>query len=386
MNQDMLAIIFYSVIILLIIIFRKKFEMHGILALYRTKIGLPLMEKWSKKYREILRLLGYIGIGASYIGLIFITLYLFKNIYTVIFQPDAPLAVSPVLPGVKVPGTDFRIPLIGGWIALFIVVLVHEFAHGVIGRVHDLKIKSSGIFFLGPLMGAFVEPEEKNLRKAEDTKQYSVYAAGPFANLLLAVVAMVLFSFVVNPAYGAMVDTLGFEVGSVMDDYPAQAAGLEAGMNIIAVNDNTITDHYTFTQELGYVQAGETVKITTDEGEFAVVTTEHPDDARAAYLGVMGGTKMVLKSDTAFNQGLLKFLGWLSGFLSLLAALSIGIGLINLFPIFITDGARMLQVSLVRMKGEEKGFHWWKHANVLCLTVLILSLLIPFYRWLISLI
>ena len=56
-------------------------------------------------------------------------------------------------------------------------VINHEFGHGVVARAHGLKIQSSGIFLLGPLFGAFVEPNEKQLKKQNDIVQYSIYSA-----------------------------------------------------------------------------------------------------------------------------------------------------------------------------------------------------------------
>ena len=82
------VILFYSAILLLIYIFRKKFDIHHkFLAMYRTKVGLKLMDRWGEKYREQIKLLGYIGIGVGYVGL-----------FTIL--PTATSAVGVVVPGV----------------------------------------------------------------------------------------------------------------------------------------------------------------------------------------------------------------------------------------------------------------------------------------------
>src|SRR3989338_7019477 len=75
------VLLFYLGVILLVYFFRKKFDMQGIIALYRTKIGLKQMESISTKYREYVKLFGYIGIGAAYIGLVIISVMLFKNLF-----------------------------------------------------------------------------------------------------------------------------------------------------------------------------------------------------------------------------------------------------------------------------------------------------------------
>ena len=376
------VILFYSAIILLVFLNRKKFDMHGLIALYRTKIGLKTMDSWSKKYHEFLKLLGYIGIGAGYVGLIVISVVIFKNLITLFTVADAAPAVSPVLPGIKVPGTEFTLPLISGWLALFVVVLVHEFSHGVIARVHNLKVKSSGLFFLGPLMGAFVEPDEKQMQKQDDVVQYSVLAAGPFSNMLTAAVILLIASMVIPFVHGVMVNEQGFLLTGVTEDYPAAEAGLEAGMIITKVNDAEIKNTEEFTSELNLIKGGEAVDITANETVYGVETIVNPNNNRTAYLGVLGSTNIVLKNPKL--SWLYAGYEWLIGFFMLLVALSLGIGLINLFPIFITDGARMLRVSLVKIKGEEKGFRLWKNTNIICVFVILISLFFPLFKFLLG--
>ncbi|MBW2968421.1 hypothetical protein KY362_08125, partial [Candidatus Woesearchaeota archaeon] len=138
------AILFYLAILLVIYINRSKFDIHHrILAMYRTKIGLNFMDRIGRKHAELIKFIGYIGIGAGYLGLFFIVGFLIKSMIDIFRVPDAQAAVSVILPGVHVPGSPLYIPLISGWIALFIVILVHESSHGIVARAHGLKIKSS---------------------------------------------------------------------------------------------------------------------------------------------------------------------------------------------------------------------------------------------------
>ncbi|MBW2997229.1 hypothetical protein KY349_02725, partial [Candidatus Woesearchaeota archaeon] len=107
------VILFYSAILLLLFIFRKKFDVqHKFLAMYRTKIGIKLMDKIGKKHAELVKALAYVGIGVGYIGLVAIVFMLLKNLINLLTIPTATSAVVPVIPGVKVGG--FQIPLITG--------------------------------------------------------------------------------------------------------------------------------------------------------------------------------------------------------------------------------------------------------------------------------
>ncbi|MCX8167220.1 MAG: site-2 protease family protein [Candidatus Micrarchaeota archaeon] len=96
----------------------------------------------------------------------------------------------PVIPGVT-------IPLIEGIIALAIILVVHESAHGIIARIHEIEIKSTGLVFFGPIpIGAFVDADEQTLFKKDSVTVSRVVASGPVSNLLLSlIVLMILISF-----------------------------------------------------------------------------------------------------------------------------------------------------------------------------------------------
>ena len=73
----------------------------------------------------------------------------------------------------------FYVPFWYWLIALFILAVVHEFAHGVIGERWGVRIKSSGFAFLGilaPIMpAAFVEPNEEDLAKKKWWQKIAVF-------------------------------------------------------------------------------------------------------------------------------------------------------------------------------------------------------------------
>ncbi len=381
------VILFYSTIILLVYIFRKKFDRPNFfLAMYRTKIGIKLMDKIGVKHAEVVKLLGYIGIGVGYSGLVLIVYYLLKNIFNLLMVPTATSAVSLVIPGVKIPGSPIMIPLITGWIALFLVILVHEFSHGVVARAHKIPVKSSGIFFMGPLMGAFVEPEEKKLRKSSDTTQYSVYAAGPFSNVLLALLCLFLLTYAFDPVAGSMSTEIGVPVVGVTEGYPAMDAGLEGGVVITSVNGVDITNHAQFTKNMEDVRPGEEVTVTADGTVYNIVTAENPSDPNKGYIGIMASTKAKteLNNQTLYYKILHRILMWLGELMAITGLLSLGIGLANLLPLGPVDGGRMLQVSLEKIKGSERGNFWWRKVSVATLLLLAINLFWPVIKWVTS--
>lgn len=378
------VILFYSTIILLVFIFRKKFDIHHkFLAMYRTKIGLKLMDKIGEKHRELVKFIAYIGIGAGYIGLFAIVYLLLKNLFTLLTIPTATSAVSVVIPGVKIPGSPITIPLITGWIALFLVILVHEFSHGVVSRAHKIPVQSSGIFFMGPLMGAFVEPEEKQLRKSSDTTQYSVYAAGPWSNVLLALVCLFLLTYVFAPGLGSMENQIGVNIVGVTEGYPAAEAGLTGDMIVSGINGNDVKNYDDFTTALSGARPNESVTIIADGEEYTFLTAANPQDDSKGYLGVMASSKAAteLKNQALWFKVLHVVLAWLGELFAITGLLSFGIGLANLLPLGPVDGGRMLQVTLEKIKGVAKGNVWWRKISVATLLLLAINIFWPALKW-----
>src|SRR3989344_5025054 len=189
------AVVFLLLLTIFVILKRKSFKFQHIIkigklplvyiVMMRTQVGIKLMEKWGAKYREIIKFLGYCGVGFGFFGLIFIFFSLFQNIYIIFTQPQAVAGVQLALPGLSLPGVG----VLTFWywiISIFVLAVVHEFSHGVVSAAHNLKVKNSGPAIFGVIIpfipAAYVEPDEKDMLKREDIVQYSIYAAGPMSN------------------------------------------------------------------------------------------------------------------------------------------------------------------------------------------------------------
>ena len=381
------VILFYSFVILLISINRKKFEIQAkIIALYRTSIGLKLMDRIAGRQRELLRVIGYTGIGICYFAMIGIIFLILQSLWKLFTVPDAPPGIGLIIPGIHIPGSPVFVPLWYGLIALFCVVLVHEFSHGIIARVHKIPVKSSGIVFFGPLIGAFVEPDEEDLRKRDDITQYSVFAAGPFSNILLAVIIALILNFAFFPLQEAITEPVGFSFDEIQDGYPAQTAGLEAGMIIQKVNGEDMYQGEVFLERIASIKPNETIILESKDESFEIITAEHPDNDSKGYIGIVGiRNESQLKNQNWIMNAVLFILTWIMGLFKWIFVLSLGIGLANLLPLGPVDGGRMLQVTLQKIKGEEKGNRLWKKISILCLTVLLLNIFFPAIRYILGL-
>jgi len=374
-------IIFYLVVIALLIWKRKKLAFQAkIIVLYRMKWGLRWMDKYSKKFRQWIILLGYIGVGAGFVGLLFISYILVKNLYDQIMNPAAVSGVSLVLPGINIPGLGV-LPFWYWLIAIFVIAIVHEFAHGIVARAHDIKVKNTGIVLFGPIIGAFVEPDEKNLQKQEDIKQYSVLAAGAFSNVILALIAVVLLNFAFMPLQQTMVEPTGFTFDDYVEgEFPFEQAEIAPGTLISGINGETTTEFQSFGTELARYKPNEVITINTPDKDYEVTLSESPDNPKQGFMGIQS-IRNEFEVKEEYNQGVWKTayysLDWVNGFLKWLFLLSLGIGLFNLLPLPIVDGGRMAQVFLHRLKGAEKGEKRYRQISVFFLLVLLLNLFFP---------
>ncbi len=375
-------ILFYLLVILFLLWKRKKLAVQAkFIILYRMKWGLKWMDTCSKKLREWIVLLGYIGVGAGYVGLIFISYILIKNLYDLATSPDAVSGVSLVLPGINVPGLGV-LPFWYWLSAIFVIALVHEFAHGIVARAHNLEVKHTGIVFFGPILGAFVEPNEQKLRKEKDIVQYSVLAAGSFANILLAIAAVILLSLVTFPLYQNMTTPTGFTFSSYVEgDHPFASAEIPAGTIITGIDGMKKGSFQEFAEELSFHRPGETIEVKTASGESHLITlAANPDDPKKPFLGI-SNIQNEFDIKPAFEAGAGKAayiaVNWLNGFLRWLFLLSLGIGLFNLLPLPIVDGGRMAQVFLHKLKGPIVGEKRYRQVAMFFLLILLLNLFWP---------
>ncbi len=145
--------------------------------------------------------------------------FLVQHAYLILTVPSTPPGVIPVVPGVTLP--------IEAVVAIIIIAVVHEMAHGVICDIVKLKIKSSGALLLGWLpIGAFVEPDEEAFKKIKLRDKRRILIAGSTSNALFFVLFIAL-AFAGNAVLYSLVS--GATVGST--HYPSlvpKGAGIVA--------------------------------------------------------------------------------------------------------------------------------------------------------------
>ena len=384
-NEYKITLLFYSLVFLIVYLNRNKFDVHGkFIFLYRTKIGVNLMDTIANKARRLIKFLGYLGVLIGFLGMVFTFIMILWLAYKLILDKSVGGA-SPVIPGLPIAGTGLVFPLITGWIVLFIIILVHEFSHGIVASAHNIKVKNSGIAFFGPILGAFVEPDEKSLSKKRHWIQHSIFAAGAFSNFLTVGAVLLIAFLILNPLGSLLSVSTGVIIFS-QPDLPAEKAGIVNNTVVTGINDKEISTIDDFREIMEGIGPEENIILKSNEEAYTVTTTVDPEGSSQGYLGVwIIGEKTELKNDNAMNAFLFKIIGWFNQFFGWLGFLSLNIGLINLLPIFITDGARMLKISLERLiPDRNRSISIWLFFNWVSVFSLLILVFLPLFRWLSS--
>jgi membrane-associated protease RseP (regulator of RpoE activity) len=149
-----------------------------------------------------------------------------------------------------IPGLNPYLPITYGWVALIITIIIHEAGHGIVARVYNIRVDSTGIvLFLGLPVGAFVNIEREELNKATLKQKSAVLTAGPLNNMILAGVTLLALYFVI----------------STLTPLPPNSADPQFGVMVISVNDGSLAESIGMRQDstIQYI-AGQEVRQLED--------------------------------------------------------------------------------------------------------------------------
>ncbi len=384
MNYEVIAAIIFVIVLGIILIKnKKKLKVEKIffpilyLVLYRTKFGLNFMDKVANKFRKAIKVFGYISIFFGFIGMAYVFVSILMNTINLIFKPavtDAGMAL--ILPFTETPLIGYM-PFIQWILALFILMVVHEFSHGMVTRAYNMEVRSSGFGFLSVIVPilplAFVEPNEKKLAKKPAKIQNSMYAAGPMANIVLALIIFLIMNFVFIPIHTKITEPIGFSFDIINETMPAAKAGLESDIVIISFNNESVTDAYSFIDYMQNSTIGETIYFGTENGTYAVVTEDFDNRSMVGVTNIKNEVKF--KDNYLWMKGIFT---WKFSFLWILFWLNLLIGLVNLLPLAITDGGRMLKVTLESFMKKERARLIFLIVSYLMFFSIVLGLIVQY--------
>lgn len=337
------VVVFFGIIGVLIYLDRKNIEFKKGIIIRRTEKGIRIISDFAKKYKKALTYVGnlavIVGIVASMTGLGYLIYDTFRG------RRSAGI-VLPTVGTYQYPGPVFSVPFWYWIVAIFVVVSVHEPMHALFARLEKVKIKNMGLFlfFVFPL-GAFADPDEKQMKKLSMTKKLRIFAAGSFGNLIVAVIFILLIM-----GYNFLIDSLitgnGVFFEKTIENTGAHQVGLKG--TIIEVNEYRIKYMSDFITALMAVEPGDTIEIKTTEGIYQVKTTPHPEDPKRPFIGISEPRtlfvyKGLLEGFGRVSNNMLNSFYWFLGLLGWTFMLNLGVGIFNLFPIKPLDGGLMFE-------------------------------------------
>ncbi|MFA5485007.1 MAG: M50 family metallopeptidase [Candidatus Pacearchaeota archaeon] len=393
--------------------------------LYKTKWGINSMKKFDEKYHKVLGYLRYVIVTVGYLLMAIMIYMLLQTVYIYMSQPNitdtikAP-PIAPLIPYFpELFGMESYFPpfyFTYFLVALAIVAIVHEFAHGIYMRYSKTKIKSTGLVFLGPILGAFVEEDKQNFHKKDRFNQMSVLGAGVFANVLFAILFYFIYtgffyltftqggfifnSYAVTPINSSLIQDFNhyenystidlannktyyiegilanqlnssYEIIYAYDPSPAYLNKIKGV--IIGIDDYIIKNQETLSETLSYYNPGdEVILYSLYEGEileYNIALGENPLDSSKAFLGIT-----YLSSST--NNKIQLFLAKLMGFSQdstyympkynndliyffyhlfwWIMVINFLVALFNMLPLGILDGGRFFYLTVEKFTKKEK--------------------------------
>lgn len=309
------------------IVYRRNLEEKGLRIYYGFILVCKKMYNFRKFYgNRVLRKLFYVAIIASIYGI-----FVYYSTMIVNIMAKAGLLTLPMKPKVLVPGIDILgIDLFYFAIAVLIAVSIHELAHALAAVSSKIKVKGLGfaIIFFIPI--AFTEIDEKSFEEKNRKTKVTVLSAGPSANIVLAMLTILLLS--------VMVSSTGLVIIGVEKDGLAYKYGLKENSIIVEINNKPAT--LNILSKLLHQNKTTTIvlKVLEPNGTIVVINIVKP--ANMTRLGV-------LLTPMAPAKPLISLLG-IHGSLILVNTIrwiyivNMSLGVINIAPLFITDGARIL--------------------------------------------
>ncbi len=300
-------------------------------------------------------------------------------------------------------------------IGLSALIIIHEFGHMLTAKAMGVKVTEFALGF-GPailrkqlgktsyslriiLLGGFVKmagmnDEEEGLESYKSKAAWRralIISAGPFANLLVAVLIFAVIFMVGVPTGEATTEIQQVESGTL-----AAEAGVQAGDLIASVDGEDIESWSQFQGLMEDRRPGDEVELFVDRGgeqrEFSGELTADPEDPERAIVGVrpvpvyesygplealwLGVERTIeiiglfgwfvgelIAGDESFYDSVSSPIGVVSvssdfasqgtqSFATLLALISINLAVINLLPLLPLDGGHLFFIAAEKVMGR----------------------------------
>ncbi len=351
-----------------------KADKHGLLFkpyyfMLKTVAFNNLMERIGKRFRRAW--LVFFDVGAAMgLGLLVLALLLFARNAISLFvraPQGGPTFLIVPLPGLTISWDIFPYILI----AIALLLIPHEAAHGIASALDKVPIKSSGVFMAVFLPGGFVEIDEEDLAKRSTRTKLRVFSAGSFTNVITWLLVSLLFISLFQPA------SSGVLVTGLVNGGAAENAGLPQWSVISALNTTDVHSSLDLFNYLAQRSPGDHLLVHLSDGRVIPITTKaDPTNGTHALMGIMSRDYVPLRYPMLSSQStfyLFNVFFW-NGIILL------NVGIVNMLPLYPFDGDRYYDTLLSRI-GLKNTKRARTAASLVCLGLLGLNLILSYARF-----
>ena len=381
----------FFIFVLLLSIFlyvkRENLEVQGnfpllYMLLYKTTWGIDLMKKWSKNHPRFWKGVAYCSLVLGIVGTVLMIPFMVWQLFFIIdnnIESGGGL-VLPLDDGNDTGGIIFYVPFWYWIIVILFVAIVHEFGHGVIAKLFKIKVKSSGFAFAGiiaPILpAAFVEPDMEDLKTKERWKQIAVLGAGPFANVFFSIIFI--FMMLGLSAYSQDIyDDRGIRYNTTTND--SSLVNIQQGVIFELVDDQVILNSSDeiwkyFGENLSHenpIELG-VLNLETNERERVELQPIYDTEQNKSLVGIFDVRKDIVpkEGEETKAQNVEIASEWIFWFF----LLNFGIGIMNLLPLWITDGGQITRVLLSKVTTEKNAMIGVHIASFISLALIIVTI------------
>ena len=395
---------------------QKRVEFNFPLLIVRTKLFAPIFDKLGS-YRSS-RVFSWMALAlVPFVAAI--ALYLMINsLIGILTMPAVGQIVRQLGPGsvLLLPGINPLLPIVYGWIAIVIAIVIHEGAHGIVARNVDIKVKSSGLLFLLFIpIGAFVDVDEEQIKTVRSRKSLKIMAAGVGSNIILAAICLLGVLLIVG-SLTPIIDN-GVYINDVTAGFPAQNAGIMPKDVLVSIDNIRINSTADLRAILENKTAGNIVNVTVDRGpswQHQFMTSVNLTESQnRTVMGILSSdlvTQARLDNYRTFSldrltmyiapptlaEGLVPFSDQAAPFYSsripqwqILANtlfwiwfVNFSLAIFNALPIYPLDGGRIFNIALKKVAGKrisEKAIYATTIAvTAACIALVVAVTIIPF--------
>lgn len=258
MDVGVVSFILFVVAMAAILYFkRSQIEFQGIIAISRTKKLRSNIYSLGEKYRKFWGVYFNIGIIIGILVMIIGTLFIFSvtaDLFSGVSAPAFGLVIPYPTSEISYDSGLLKVPVWLWIIAIPILLIPHELSHGLALAANKLRIQSLGLLALLIIPGAFVEPDEKQLKKAPKKQKLQVYCAGSFSNIVTGIFFILMTHVILASFYSPAGIYYDFPFDRINRSDIIGNATLDDGMIVLQTQNAT----YLATQKLLDMQQNRT--------------------------------------------------------------------------------------------------------------------------------